>query len=468
VSADYDAFVASKFAAQPATGIPDAEPTCPHLFAHQADIVRWALRKGRAAWFSATGSGKTICELAAAQQIAEHTGKPTLILTPLAVAAQMVREGERFGIPAVYLREPRSTAERVVITNYERVDKFDANDFGGVILDESSILKSLNGKIRQSVTEKFSQTRFRICATATPSPNAAAELGNQAEFLGVCTRVEMLAEFFARDGSSTSEWELKGHARRKFFEWMTNWAVTLRKPSDLGYSDDGFELPPLTIHTHVVEVDDTDVARAAGLLFSIPATGLSEERAAKRASIDDRVARVAEIVAAEPDEQWLIFCDLNDEGDALEKAIPGAIQVSGSDDNEVKEERLLAFAEARSRVLITKGKIAGLGLNLQTCARIAYAGVNHSFEMFYQSVRRCWRYGQKRAVHVHVVCSSRETRVLESLSRKERESEGLMAAMVATMKDAQLANVRGLTRVVNDYCPTKPMLVPGWVVTRHE
>lgn len=462
---EYADFVAAKFAAQPPTGIPDAEPSCAALFAFQRDLVRWALRRGRAALFCDCGLGKSLMELSWAHEVAAHVGKPVLILTPLAVAPQFVREGAKFAVPCVYAREPSSSySERVVVTNYERLDRFDPADFAGVVLDEASILKSLDGKTRALLTEKFAGTRFRLAASATPAPNDHAELGNQAEFLGICTRVEMLAEFFNRDGGSTQDWELKGHARAKFWAWVTQWACAVRTPSDLGYADDGYVLPPLTVASHVVEVDDSEVAREAGLLFAMPAAGLTEQRAAKRASIGDRVAALARLVMAEPTEQWLLFCDLNDEGDALTAAIDGAVQVAGSDDQDAKERALLDFAECRLRVLVTKSKIAGLGLNLQSCARIGYVGVNHSFEAFFQSVRRCWRFGQERPVHVHVVCSSRETEVLENLRRKEASAQSLMASMVATMRDYQLANVRGSQRVVNDYAPTKRIRMPKWLV----
>ena len=460
----YEAFVANKLSKVPPTGLAVVPPLSPLLFPFQRDMVSWALRRGRAAIFADCGLGKTICELTWAQAVAEHTGKRTLILTPLAVAPQMVREATQFGIKAVYLREPRDTEERVVITNYERLDKFDASEFGGVAIDESSILKSFDGSTRSALIQTFADTAFRLAATATPAPNDHMELGNHAEFLGICTVSEMLAEYMTHDGGETQKWCLKGHAVKVFWDWVSSWAIAVRKPSDLQYEDAGYDLPPLNIKEHVVDPDDDVTSKAAGLLFAMPARGLHEQRVARRASLAQRVERVASLVAKEPNEPWLIWCELNDEGDALESAIPGAVQVAGADTPEFKEKSLVDFAEGRSRILISKPSLAGFGMNFQVCARVAFVGVTHSFEQFFQATRRCWRFGQKRPVDVHVVSSTLDSEVLANLRRKEREAGAMIGSMVDSMRERQLENVRGAVRETNAYRPAK-IHIPAWLVS---
>lgn len=457
---DYKSFLAKKAAISVPTGLETVPKLGAGLFPFQADLVSWALRRGRAAIFADCGLGKTLMELEWARHVAAHTSKRVLILTPLAVAGQMVREAERFGIGAVYLREPTETSERIVVTNYERVEKFDVSEFGGIACDESSILKSFTSVTRSLLIELFAATPYRLAATATPAPNDHMELGNHSEFLGIKTRAEMLSEYFVHDSSSTQDWRLKGHAEGVFWDWVASWASAVRRPSDIGHEDIGYDLPPLKIHEHVVASDQASTF-AAGMLFAMPARGLDEQRKARRATLERRVDEVVAIVEREPDESWLIWVELNDEGDMLAERLPDAVQVTGSDTPEFKEKALLDFAEGRIKRLISKPSLAGFGMNFQVCARIAFVGVTHSFEQFFQAVRRCHRFGQRRPVQVHVVSSELESEVLASLRAKERDVGAMLSAMVEAMRDRQLANIRGATKESNPYIVGKIDL-PHW------
>lgn len=435
-----------------------------HLFPFQRDIVRWALRKGRAAIFADTGLGKTASQLEWAHRVAAHTGGKVLILAPLAVAAQTVREGGRCGIMVTHCREPDDVRDGISITNYDRVHKFDAAAFVGVVLDEGSIIKSFNSKTLAVLLESFARTPYRLIATATPSPNDYTELGNHAEFLGICTRTEMLAEYFVHDSGDTQTWRLKGHARAEFWKWVASWAALVRRPSDLGYDDTGYILPPLRVHEHTVQSSD-ETLREMGVLFASEAGSLTERRGARKASIGGRVEKCAAAVLAEPDESWVIWCELNDEGKALRQAIPGSVEISGADDSDVKERRLTDFAEGRIRVLISKVSIAGFGLNWQFAARMAFVGVNDSFESYYQAVRREWRFGQKREVHVHIFSSDAEGAVVANLKRKERDAVRMADELSQETLAAVQSEVKGSKRTVNAYAAAKPMARPTWLRT---
>lgn len=400
------------------------------LFPFQRDIVAWALRLGRAAIFAGTGLGKTVMQVSWANQVEAHAKKPVLILAPLAVAQQTVREALTIRVEVKHVREASEVGARgIYVTNYDRFERFDPADFAGIVLDESSILKSHDGKTRTALIEAWQGTRFRLCCTATPAPNDFMELANHAEFLGVMTRSEMLATFFVHDGGETQKWRLKGHAQRDFWKWMASWSVMLTSPRDLGYDGSAYVLPPLTLREQVVESAPAD----AGMLFATEAQTLQERRAARRGSIGERVRVIAEIVAAEPNEPWIVWCDLNDESEALAKAL-GAVEVRGSDSNDDKESRLVGFSLGAHRILVTKASIAGFGMNWQHCARVAFCGVSDSFEQFYQAIRRCYRFGQTREVVVHVVTSSAENAVLQNLKRKERDAERMVSAMVAEIQ----------------------------------
>lgn len=451
----YAALIASKSYAPEFAGI-DSVELAPHLFPHQVDLVRWALRRGRSAIFADTGLGKMIMLLEWARHVAQR-GR-VLILAPLAVGQQIARGAAQFGVTADYAR--RDTGAPIVITNYEMLSHFDASAFAGVVLDESGILKSYDGKTRNLLIESFARTPFKLCCTATPAPNDYTELGNHSEFLGLKTRVEMLAEFFVHDGGTTQDWRIKGHAVAPFWRWVATWGAVVKLPSDLGHDDGAFALPELRMHEHVLPPMAHDVA-ATGMLFAIPAAGLQEQRAVRRATIAARVAVAAKL--AEGTDPVVIWCELNDEADEVTRAIPGAVQVAGSDDLDVKESRLVDFAEGRARVLVSKASICGWGLNWQHCSRMVFLGASHSYEQTYQAIRRCWRFGQTRAVDVHVIRAEAESAVLDNYRRKEADAARMAVEMTAQVGEAVRAEVRGLGREFNPYQPAKRLKLPRWL-----
>jgi len=449
----YEDFVKSKAIVTVPTGIAHPAPTPSMLFPFQADIVRWALRRGRAAIFADCGMGKTPMQLAWADQI---PGK-VLILAPLAVAQQTVREGRKFGIDLEYSRTPCDA--RITITNYEMLDHFDPKEYTGIVLDESSILKSYDGKFRKQIIDWFVDTPFKLACTATPAPNDHMELGNHAEFLGVLTRTEMLSTFFVHDGGDTSKWRLKGHAERDFWRWMCSWAVMIRKPSDLGYEDDKFVLPPMEMHSHIVETLSTP----EGALFALEATTLQERQSARKITTEERCRAVADLVAQRPDDPWLIWCNLNDESQTVTKMIPGAVEVTGSDSTETKEERMLGFQSGKYQILVSKPSICGFGMNFQGCSNVAFLGLSDSYEQFYQAVRRCWRFGQSKTVHCHIVTSDTEGAVVENINRKERDAERMAEEMVYHMRDMNSQEIRGSVRTDIEYNPCVEMILPPWM-----
>ena len=623
MSSDYEAFIAGKSAATMFPGIDvRGDDLAPHLFPFQRDLTRWALRKGRACIFADTGLGKTEMQI----EWTRHVGQKgrVLILTPLAVAQQTVRKAATYGVPLVYARSDNGAA--AVVTNYEMLHAFDPDDFVGVVLDESSILKSFDGRTRTELIRAFANTPYRLALTATPAPNDFTELGNHAEFMGVKTRQEMLAEYFVHDGGSTQDWRIKGHAVEPFWRWVATWGAVVKKPSDLGYDDGAFKLPPLEMHDHVIPMDHAQAA-SVGRLFLPHAATLNDQRAARRASMSQRVEMAAAL--CEGDEPMLVWCELNAEGDMLAESIPDAVQVSGSDSIEWKQNAALWFAglyaeectcSARSgepttanitgsistsgpseqlssrpattplgepststtppsesglrskrangpsgiqasdatrscgdmesmarsmtgcsprkaaaapsaadpsaaipttgaesgegstsiiatipvasagcsarpatwdsassaiarnglsaqpctcgrltarsrRVLISKSSIFGYGMNFQVCARSIFVGASHSYEQTYQAIRRCWRFGQTRPVHVHFVYSEAEGLVVENYRRKEADAERMAAEMLAHVGDAVRSEVRSQSRRWNPYKPRKPLTVPEWLVT---
>lgn len=428
------------------------------LFQHQSALVRWAIRLGRAAIFADTGLGKSRMQLAWANAVHKHTGRDVLILAPLAVASQTVEEGAELGITVTLCKEHSHIKPGLNITNYDRLHRFDPSQFVAVVLDESSCIKHHDAKTLKTLLEAFRDTPYKLCATATPAPNDWTELGTHAEFLGVCTRAEMLAEFFTHDGGDTSVWRLKGHARHVFWRWVCQWGALVRRPSDLGFDDSAYDLPPLHLHEHTVETD----MPTNGMLFASEAQTLSERRDARRLSINDRVNDCAAIVNSDQ-EPWIVWCDLNAEGEALRLAIPGSVEIRGSDDPDTKEQRLADFAAGRIRVLVTKPSIAGFGLNWQHCARMAFVGVTDSFEAYYQAVRRCWRFGQRRDVHVHVFASSAEGAVVANLKRKERDALAMAESLSQETHGAVLESVTGTARQTNTYDAHKRVTVPTWL-----
>jgi AAA domain len=457
---DYGAYVLRKLSTVPPTGIAEGFSVPASLFPHQAALTAWALRRGRAAIFADTGLGKSRMQLAWADAVRKHTKRPVLILAPLAVAAQTAAEGLEVGIEVNHCRDQSETAGAgIVITNYDRLHRFDPSQYSGVVLDESSCIKHHDTRTLKTLLTAFRDTQFKLCATATPAPNDWTELGTHAEFLGVCTRAEMLAEFFTHDGGDTSVWRLKGHARTLFWRWVCQWGALVRKPSDLGFDDTAYALPPLHMHEHTVKTE----MPLNGMLFAAEAQTLSERRDARRMSVIDRVADCAAIVNGEASEPWVVWCDLNAEGDALTKAIHGAVQIAGADDMEVKQQRLHDFAAGKFRVLVSKPSICGFGLNWQHSARMAFVGVTDSFESYYQAVRRCWRFGQKRDVHVHVFASSAEGAVVQNLRRKERDAQAMAESLSAETRDAVMQSVTGQTRQTNEYNASRRVTVPAFL-----
>jgi hypothetical protein len=435
------------------------------LFPFQDDLVRWALRKGRAAIFGDCGLGKTPMQLVWAEQVARHTGKPVLILTPLAVAFQTAIEAKKFGIDAKRSISGEITAP-IIILNYEKLSHVSPDQFGGVVCDESSILKSFDGAMRNTITAFMRKVEYRLLCSATAAPNDYTELGTSSEALGYLGHMDMLGRFFKNDQNTVkpmtyrhqgqnfqklddaAKWRFKGHAELPFWQWVCSWARAVRRPSDLGFSDEGFILPPLIERDHLVDVESLP----DGMLFTLPAVGLKEQRDERRRSITERCAKISEIVSTP--NQALVWCHLNDEGDLLESLIPGACQVSGQDSDGEKEAKFLAFSRGNERVLVTKPKIGAWGLNFQNCAHVTFFP-SHSYEQYYQGVRRCWRYGQKSPVTVDIVTTEGEKSVLQNLQRKATAADRMFSNLVAEMNRSQ-----GIDRSVKF---TQQEQVPSWL-----
>jgi len=426
----YAAFVAEKALTAPAVGL-EAGELHGQLFDWQRAIVRWALQRGRAALFEDCGLGKTFQQL----EWARHVPGRVLILTPLAVAQQTVAEAKRFKIPAVYAREPCDG--QIIVTNYEMLDRFDPGDFTGVVLDESSILKSYDGATRTALIGAFAKTPYRLACTATPAPNDHMELGNHAEFLGVMTRTEMLATFFVHDGGETQSWRIKRHAERDFWRWVCSWAVSVRNPADIGFDGSAFALPELKIVQHTVHTEAT-----GGALFPMEAQSLSERLTARRDTVQDRAATCAELVNRGT---WVVWCHLNTEAEAVCRLVPGAVEVRGSDDPEIKTKAMLDFAAGKIRVLVTKPSIAGFGMNWQHCHQMAFVGLSDSWEQYYQAVRRCWRFGQEKPVTVHCIAADTEGAVVQNLKRKDADAEAMAVRMAEHTREFVAQELRGMS-----------------------
>lgn len=441
----YEEFIASKAIMPIISGHHvDHDALNENLFDFQRVIVQWAIKRGRAAIFADTGLGKTLMQTSWAAEIVRHTRSDVIIFAPLCVARQTVNEAAKFGITVHYCRSQDDVKPGINISNYEMIDGFDLGHFIGVVLDESSILKNRDGKTRNAIIESCQQIPYRLSCTATPSPNDHMELGNQAEFLGIMGMSEMLAMYFTHDGGDTQKWILKGHGRAKFWEWLATWAVCIRNPSDIGFDGSRYILPPLRLHGHVVE------SKAEQGLFADIATGLLERNQARRESIDDRVAKCAELVNASTD-QWVVWCHLNDEADLLVKSIPGAVDVSGTDSIDHKESSIYGFLDGSIRVLVSKPKILGAGMNFQNCHNTAFVGLSDSWEQYYQAIRRFYRFGQTEEVNVHVVSAESEGAVVENIKRKEAQHQEMSQEMVEHMHDAMRQEIFGATVEKTDY-----------------
>ena len=454
-SADYQNFLISKSQSGAEDGF---EPVWmpDWLFPFQQSLVEWAMRHGRAALFCDCGLGKGPMGLVWAENVVRKTNKPALYLTALAVSHQIIAKAEKFGIDARRSIDG-AVFPGITVTNYERLHLYDPARFAGVVCDESSILKNYDGARRGEITAFMRKIEYRLLATATAAPNDFVELGTSSEALGHLGHMDMLNRFFKNDLNNSAtgrmrgeviKWRFKGHAELPFWRWVCSWARACRRPSDLGFDDASFVLPPLHEREHLVEA----MQLAPGMLFALPAVGLKEQREERRRTVRERCEKVASLV--DDGEQALVWCHLNEEGDLLEDLIPDAIQVSGSDSDDAKEERLLAFARGEARVLVTKPRIAGFGLNLQKCAHVTFFP-SHSYEQYYQGVRRCWRFGQKRPVVVDVVTTEGEQEVLKNLQRKAAQADKMFSNLVTQMRMGQkLSGARAFSQQTQ---------VPSWL-----
>lgn len=441
----------------------DKETLNPQAFDWQKDVVAWALRKGRCALFEDCGLGKTLQQLMWAGEVVKHTGKPVMILAPLAVVQQTKEEADKFGevaIPVRSMEEIQGTG--VYAANYDIAEHFDLSGFGGVVLDESSILKDFTSKTKNILTEMCRDVEYKLCCTATPSPNDYTELGNHAEFLGIMTRTEMLATFFVHDGGNTSKWRLKGHAKQAFFSWIASWACCMTTPEDLGYSGDRYTLPPLRIVEHEVKADHLLDSEGQTMLFSPATQTLSARREARRDSLEKRVETAAEI-ANSSQKQFLVWCDLNAESQMLAQKISGSVEVKGADSPEHKIAAMQDFGAEKVKCLVSKPSIAGWGMNWQQCHRMIFVGLSDSFEAYYQAVRRCWRFGQKNPVTVDIVISDADGAVKANIERKQREAQELTKELVKYTKNILREDIKATGRMQESYIATEEMIIPEWL-----
>lgn len=446
---DYQQFLDKKAIVDIPTGF-DCGELNKHLFNWQADITRWACRRGRAALFEGCGLGKSIQSLSWADQVHRHTQGDVLMFAPLAVTRQTKKEGEKFGFSVNICTSMDDVKKGLNVTNYEKLHHFNPDLFAAVVADESGIMKSFSGKIKKQMCDMWAKTPYRLSCTATPAPNDFEELGNQAEFLGVCSRSEMLAMFFINDTANTGTWRLKKHAEKEFWKWVCSWAVMIQKPSDIGYDDEGFILPGLEYHQHVIEADGP----CNGYLFPVDAKTLTERRAARKNSLDDKIVIAAEMVN-NSDEQWLIWCDMNLESTSLVSAIHDAVEITGSDSDDHKINSMMDFIDGKIRVIVSKPKIAGWGLNLQNCHNMIFVGLSDSFEAMYQAVRRCYRFGQKQKVNVHVITHQTEGAVVRNIERKEKAFESMSANMTLNMADITRKEINVKMNEKADYVTSK-------------
>lgn len=423
----------------------------PMLYEFQKDVVRWALKKGKACIFADCGLGKTPMQLSWAYQVHKHTGGKILILTPLAVADQTKRESEKFGYVAKVVEKQEDCISGINITNYEKLDRFVAKEFTGIVLDESSILKSYSGKVRTAIIQNFHEVPYKLACTATPAPNDYMELGNHSEFCGVMTRAEMLSMFFVHDGGETSKWRLKGHAEDVFWQWLATFSVFVDNPNNIGYDIDGYNLPPLNIQEIIVDGDTPTTETLT----------LTERREARKDSLQLRCEQAARLVNSS-DEQWLVWCDLNDESHKLHELINDSVEVQGSDKDTHKSFSMLTFSKGEVKCLVTKPKIAGFGMNWQNCHNMIFTGLSDSYEQFYQALRRCWRFGQEKSVNVYIIISTKEGCVKENIERKQTDFLKMQSEMTELTKEITKKELRSTCRISTSYEPHIKMELPKW------
>lgn len=456
----YHDFVKEKQLLFRPSGFEPVDGLNPMLMRFQCDITRWALRKGRACLFEDCGLGKTPQQLEWSRQVALHEGGPILIVAPLAVARQTEEEGEKFGIPVrVCSSQDEIDPKGINVTNYEKLHRFDGMAFAGVVLDESSILKNMAGKVRNQIIEMFRTVPYRLACTATPAPNDYMELGNHAEFLGVMTHLEMLSMFFVNDSGQTGQWRLKKHAsEREFWKWLCSWAVMLSRPSDLGYDEEGFDLPELKYVEHKLPAGGS----AGGGLLAIEASTMSERRRVRKETVRARCEKAAEIINA-TDDQWVVWCGLNEESELLSRLIEGSSEITGATEHGLRERLMLGFKTGEVHRLVTKPTIAGFGMNWQNCHRMAFVGLSDSWEQLYQAVRRIWRFGQERQVEAHIIIEAREGAVLKNIKRKDAQAQYMIRNMVAHTGDIARREIKGDLKE-NEEGEKERMEVPEWMI----
>ena len=419
----------------------------PSMFDFQKDIVRWALKKGRSAIFADCGMGKTLMQL----EWSKKVGGKILIVAPLSVTTQTQREGEKFGYKVTICESQEDVQDGINITNYEKLDKFECNIFNGVVLDESSILKSYTGKIRTQIIDYFQKTPYKLACTATPAPNDFMELGNHSEFLGIMTRAEMVSMYFVHDGGQTSKWRLKRHAESIFWQWMASWAVFIDNPANLGYEVDGYDLPKLNIHEIIVDGEEPSTENLT----------LTQRRQARKDSLELRCQAAANLVNSN-DEQWLVWCDLNDESHRLWELCEDSWEIKGSDKPKYKIETMVDFSNDEIKCLVTKPKIAGFGMNWQQCHNMIFVGLSDSYEAYYQALRRCWRFGQTEEVNVYIVISAKEGCVKENIQRKEQDNIKMQKAMIELTKEITKKELKQTCRISTPYNAEIEMKLPEW------
>ena len=468
----YSDFLETKRRKPPSSGInvhPEELLCAADLFPFQRQIVAWAVGRGRAAVWADTGLGKTRIEVAWLHQLLSVEGGRGLILAPLAVARQTIREAARMGVRVVYVHddaEVMASDASIFITNYDRLGKFDASRFVAVALDESSILKAFSGVIKRALVSMFEDTPYRLSASATPAPNDIEELTNHADFLSIMTAQEMRSTFFIADSRGEfMKYRLKGHAERAFYEWLASWAIACRHPRDLGFEQDGYDLPPLRIHDHMIETGWA----AEGELFTPRLEGITQRATVRKETLRERVEAAIELICTEPEQQWIVWTGRNDESalmaEGLTDALPQSVvaEVVGADDADLKADTLAAFAEGRVQILVTKPSIAGAGLNFQSCARMVFVGLGDSYEQYYQAIRRCWRFGQTRPVDVHIVVADAEATIVENVRAKERTARATTDGLIAAIAAENRRELYSGTSKGDTYEPSRPLTVPSWL-----
>lgn len=428
-----------------------------HLFDFQKDIVKWALKKGKCALFMDTGTGKTICQLEWANQICKKENKNVLILAPLAVSIQTKQEGKRFDIDVNICRKQSDVKNGINITNYEMIDHFNADEFVGVVLDESSIIKHFMGKTSEKLIRKFKNTKYKLACTATPAPNDHVEFGTHSEFLNIMSRVEMLATFFINDAKET-QWRMKRHAEGAFWEWLSKWAIVMNHPKNLGYDEKGYDLPKLNIKNVFIE----NFQEESNSLFGYDvAKTLTERRQARRDSVKLKIEEIKSIINNV--DNCLVWCDYNYESEEIAKAVEGIVEVKGSDSNEHKEKSMSDFADGELKFMVSKPSICGFGMNFQQCNTMIFCGLSDSYERFYQAIRRCWRFGQKKPVDVYVLISRQEQAILQNIQCKKKQHDKLTKNMVKKTSEILKKELKNAHTITEDYNADIKIIIPEWL-----